>query len=210
MKHRPAPGRNALTVCLILYSLLAGGCSLKKAAPVKASFLLEARRADAAAPTKGTATLRVRNLQVAAPFEGRGFVYRLGDVRYESDFYHEFLASPRAMLTEQTRQWLAGSGLFQVVADSSSKVDATHGLSGNVSALFADYREASAPKAVLAVEFFVTDNRGAEEQIMFQRSYREEIVLTDRAPESLVRGWSTALGKILASLEKDLAQAALK
>ena len=205
MKHRPA-----LVACLILLSLLAGGCSLKKAAPVKASFLLAARRADAAAPKKGAATLRVQNLQVAAPFEGRGFIYRLGDVRYESDFYHEFLASPRAMLTEQTRQWLGGSGLFQVVPDPASKVDATHGLGGNVSALFADYRDASAPKAVLAVEFFVADNRGTTEEIVFQRSYREEITLTDRAPESLVRGWNTALGKILTALEKDLAQAALK
>lgn len=205
MKHRPA-----LAACLMLLSLLASGCSLKKAAPVKASFLLEARRADAAAPKKDAATLRVRNLQVAAPFEGRGFIYRLGDVRYESDFYHEFLASPRAMLTEQTRQWLGGSGLFQVVADPASKVDATHGLGGNVSALFADYRDASAPKAVFAVEFFVTDTQGTTEEIVFQRSYREEVTLTDRAPESLVRGWNTALGKILASLEKDLAVAALK
>ena len=205
MKHR-----SALATCLMLLSLLAGGCSLKKAAPVKASFLLEARRADAAAPKKDAASLRVRNLQVAAPFEGRGFIYRLGDVRYESDFYHEFLVAPRAMLTEQTRQWLGGSGLFQVVADPASKVDATHSLGGNVSALFADYRDASAPKAVLAIDIFVADNRGTTEEIVFQRSYREAITLTDRAPESLVRGWSTALGKILAALEKDLARAALK
>lgn len=206
MKHRPA-----LAACLILLALLAGGCSLKKAAPVKASFLLDARRHDTIAATKkSAATLRVRNLQVAAPFEGRGFIYRLGDVRYESDFYHEFLASPRAMLTEQTRQWLGGSGLFQVVADPASKVDATHSLGGNVSALFADYRDASAPKAVFAIDIFVADNRGTTEEIVFQRSYREEVTLTDRAPESLVRGWNTALGKILTALEKDLAQAALK
>jgi hypothetical protein len=97
-----------------------------------------------------------------------------------------------------------------VAADPASKVDATHGLGGNVSALFADYRDASAPKAVLAVEFFVADNRGKTEEIVFQRSYREEITLTDRAPESLVRGWNTALGKILTALEKDLAGAALQ
>ena len=100
--------------------------------------------------------------------------------------------------------------MFQVVADPASKVDATHSLGGNVSALFADYRDASAPKAVLAIDIFVADNRGTTEEIVFQRSYREAITLTDRAPESLVRGWSTALGKILAALEKDLARAALK
>jgi len=187
-------------------ALLAGGCSLKKQYPAKQTFLVEARRTGDAHASSSPGVLRVRNFQVAAPFEGKGFVYRTSELGYQTDFYHEFLVAPRALLTEQTRQWLGASSLFRFVLGSGSNADATHNLEGNVLALFGDYRESASRQAVLAVEFFLTSEQSTSLEIIFHKSYRQEIPLEDRAPESLAKGWGKALEQILTALEQDLAK----
>src|SRR5262249_3041184 len=73
-------------LCILVLSLSAvAGCTLKKQAPVKLAFVLEAQRSPNARPASNPVTLRVRPLTVAPPFEGRSFVYRNSDLNYESD-----------------------------------------------------------------------------------------------------------------------------
>jgi len=43
--------------------------------------------------------------------------------------------------------------------------------------------------------------------VRFQKTYRQELPMRDAEPASLVKAWSEGLGKILSSLEEDLAQA---
>jgi uncharacterized lipoprotein YmbA len=191
-------------------ALLVGGCSLKKQYPAKHSFLIEARRNGESRTASAPAVLRVRNLQIAPPFEARGFVYRTSDLGYQTDFYHEFLVAPRALITEQTRQWLGASGLFRFALDPTSKADATHSLEGSVSALYGDYRDGALPKAALAVEFFLVNDQPASPEIVFHKSYRQEVALENRAPETLAKGWGKALEQILSALEQDLAMVPLK
>jgi cholesterol transport system auxiliary component len=180
---------------------------LKKQYPAKHSFLIEAQHVGEARAAAASGVLRVRNLQVAAPFEGKGFVYRNSGLGYQTDFYHELMVSPRALITEQTRQWLGASGLFRFVLDPASKADATHSLEGNVSALYGDYRDAASSKAVLAVEFFLVNDQSASQEIVFHKSYRQEVLLENRSPETLAKGWGKALDQILTGLEHDLTSA---
>ena len=209
--NRRCSNHVALYFALILTgTLLAGGCSLKKPSPARHSFLIEAPRTGEARAAAASGVLRVRNLQVAAPFEGKGFVYRSSGLGYQTDFYQEFLVAPRALLTEQTRQWLGASGLFRYVLDPASKSDATHSLEGNVSALYGNYRDPASPKAVLAVEFFLTNDQAVSPEIVFHKSYRQEVPLENRAPETLAKGWGKALEQILAALEQDLNKVQLK
>jgi uncharacterized lipoprotein YmbA len=184
--------------------LLVTGCSLKQAAPVKATFLLEAPRTAPTRPAAGPMTLRVRPIQVAEPFEGREFVYRKSELNFESDFYHGFLVPPRALVTSQLRRWFESSGLCRAVLDPASKADATHTLEGSVTALYGDYRDTAAPKAVLAVQFVLWHEPGAVPQMVFQREYRQEVPLDGRGAEALAKGWSRALTQILTALEGDL------
>lgn len=195
----------AVSVCL-------GGCSFKQAYPAKETFLIEARRVGEAKASSHAMplVLRARNLQVSAPFEGKGFVYRGSGLRYETDFYHEFLVAPRALLTEQVRQWLGASGVVGVVIDSASKADATHLLDGHVSALYGDYRELAAPIAVLAIEFFLSREQSASGEIIFHHRYRQEVSIENHNAETLAQGWGRALEQILAALEQDLAKALAK
>lgn len=195
--------RFVVTFCLTGAAILIGGCSLRQPAPIKQSFLIEAARTEATRTPAGQSTLVVRPLQVAAPFDARGFVYRQGDLNYQPDFYHEFLVPPRAFLTEQVVQWLNGSGLF-ALATTSGRTEAPYALGGNVSALYGDFRQKDSAKAVLAIQFVLTDERTRRSTLIWHRNYREEVTLTQPSPEALAGGWSTALTKILAALEKDL------
>jgi hypothetical protein len=208
-----APGRESRAippcafVILLAFVLLPSiGCSFKQASPAKQSYLIEARRSGEARPTLASAVLRVQTLQVATAFEGKGFVYRSSELGCWTDFYHEFLVAPRALLTEQTRQWLGTSGLFSHVLDPGSKADATHSLEGNVLALYGDFRQAGSPKAVLAVQFSLLNDLAASPAIVFHKGYRQEMPLENRAPETLAKGWGAALEQILRALEQDLAQ----
>jgi ABC-type uncharacterized transport system auxiliary subunit len=192
-------------LCLAAIALVAlSGCSLKKQYPAKQAFLVEARRSGEARASSALSVLRVRNLNIAAPFEGKGFVYRTSELGYEPDFYHEFLVSPRALLTESVRQWLGASGVFRFALDPASRSDATHSLDGNVLALYGDYRESASPKAVLVIEFFLTNEQPSVPEIIFHKAYRQEVPLENRAPEALAKGWGKALEQILSALEKDL------
>jgi cholesterol transport system auxiliary component len=163
-------------------------------------------RPGAARHGAGGATLRVRSLSVAPPYEERGFVYRTSDLGYESDFYHEFLVTPRSMLTEQVRQWLDASGLFSAVIDSASKAEATHTLEGHVSALYGDVRDKASPKAVLSIEFSLLNHRPGAPEIVFRRRYHQETPADNRSPEALARAWSKGLAQILDALEVELAK----
>ena len=62
--------------------------------------------------------LTVRRIRVTPKYEGKGLVYRLSELSYESDFYNEFFISPVSMFTEEIRKQLSESGLFKIVVDN--------------------------------------------------------------------------------------------
>ena len=53
----------------------------------------------------------VGNVTVAAPYRGRTFVYRETDLKYETDYYHEFLVAPAANIGEATARALLNADL---------------------------------------------------------------------------------------------------
>jgi ABC-type uncharacterized transport system auxiliary subunit len=197
-------GRLQAFGALLLSLTLLVGCSLKKQAPAKLAFMLEAHRPVNPRTPRDSATLRVHPLTIAAPFEGRNFVYRNTDLNYESDFYHEFLVAPRALLTEQVRRWLQDSGLFRAVLAPASKEDATHSLEGHVTELYGDFRAPKAPKAVVAIHFLLVRDGISAPNIVLEKAYRREVAADDRTAEALARAWSKALTEILTALEQDL------
>ena len=185
--------------------ILAPGCSFKKAYPAKLTFALEAVRGETAARASSVVVLRVRPFTAVAPFDERVFRYRVGELRFESDFYSEFLFSPRALLSDQTRLWLQRAGLFRATLESASRAESTHSLEGNVTALYADHRDAAAPKAVMEIRFFLLKDLSASPEIVLDKTYRQEVPLTNRQPATLAAGWSKGLAQILTALEQDLA-----
>ena len=176
----------------------------KELYPEKRYFILDASRDEDISSPDTEQVLTVRRFRVSPKYEGKGIVYRLKELNYESDFYNEFFISPVPMLTEEIRKRLAGAGLFKHVIDPSSLLDSTYILEGAVTALYGDYRVSTAPKAVMGIQFFLLQETAVSPKIIFQSQYHKEEPLNGNTPDALVKSWNTAFNRILTEFETDL------
>jgi uncharacterized lipoprotein YmbA len=197
--------RLACRIALGLLALGPFGCiQLTKSFPEKQFYALEVSHPGSAAAAAPGTILRVRRFLAAPQFEGRGLVYRTGEWQYESDFYHEWFAAPSALVTQQVQSWMAASGLFQHVLDPASALEETQAMEGTIAELYGDYRDPSAPKAVLAIRVRLTSENPGGFRIVFAQDYRQTVTVPDESPGALVRAWNEELQRILTELEADL------
>ncbi len=187
-----------------LFPFITGCINLEKDFPEKRFFILDASRNDDISSSDTEKVLTVRRLRVSPRYEGKGLVYRLKEMSYESDYYNEFFISPASMFTEEIHKRLAGSGLFKHVVDPSSLLDSNYTLEGAVTTLYGDYRVSTAPKAVMEIQFFLLQETAGSPKIILQRQYHKEEPLSGSTPDALVKSWNTTLNQILTEFENDL------
>ncbi len=192
------------SVLFAVLGFIAGCVSLEKSYPDKRYFVLEASRTESPANAKAGGVLLVSSLRVSPRYEGRSFVYRRGEASFESDFYHQFLVSPGALVTEEVRRALAQGRVAQYVIGAASQLEPTHVLEGTIDALYGDFRDVNAPKAILEMEFFLSQESPTKAEIVTSKRYQKSIFVSGRSPEALVKGWNDALNEILAALIADL------
>ena len=193
-----------LCVTLLIIPMLLSGCG-KRQTYDKQQFVLSAVREGQAAPTGTDHILELRRFSVDSAFKGKGLVYRRGDFEYETDFYSEFLVSPSDLITEKTRNWLSESRLFQRVLDIGSQVDPTHVMEGNIAALYGDYRDQSAPRAVMEMRMFLLHLPSGEDPVfVFGQTYQASVKVASEGPEGLMEALNRCLVQILSDWEKDL------
>jgi uncharacterized lipoprotein YmbA len=195
---------------LALLALCAGCVGIEKSYPDKRYFVLDVPASPSPANPSANETLEVSNIRVSPRYADRSFVYRTSEAAYESDFYNQFLVSPASLITEEVRKGLTGSQVFKYVIGPSNQSQPSYVLEGTVNALYGDFRNASSPRAVLEMEFFLTSEIPAKPGILMQKRYAKSLPLTGRTPEALVKGWNQALDEILTSLAEDLKAAGLK
>jgi len=194
-----------LTIGIFTLLFLSIGCiNLERSYIEKHYFVLDSFPAENTSPPDTGKVLAVRRLRVSPKYEGKGLVYRLGELNYESDFYNEFFVSPVSMFTEEVRKRLAGSGLFKRVVDPSSLLASAYVLEGAVTVLYGDYRVSTAPKAVMEIQFLLLEETDVSPEIILQRQYHKEEPLNGSTPDALVKSWNTALSQILTEFENDL------
>jgi len=195
----------ASVVCLVALCAIASGCiSVEKSYPDKRYFVLEASRNESTANAKADGVLLVSSLRVSPRYEGRSFVYRRSEAGFESDFYNQFLVSPGALLTEEVRHAVSQAQVAQYVVGTSSQLEPTHVLEGTIDALYGDFRDVNAPKAVLEMEFFLSKESPTKAEIITRKRYLKSVAVNGRSPDALVKGWNDALNEILAALIEDL------
>ncbi len=193
-------------IAVLLTAILCSGC-VSRQSYAKRQFVLEAvRTAPVNSPSRDI-VLAVRGFTIDPAYDSRSLLYRKGESEYESDFYSEFLVAPQALISSQTRNWLAQSGFFKTVLEPGSLVEATHILEGNVLALYGDFRGQSLPRAVMEIRIFVVTSRGSRPEVIFTRDYRASQPAEERTAEALVAAFNQCLVQILSELEKDLGKA---
>lgn len=200
----PAP----TIVCAAALVALAGGCSLSRPAPVKQAFLVAPAPPPAAA-TPHPATLRVGTVNVAAPFRGRAFVVRETEVKYEANYYAEFLVAPAAMIGEGTARALDAARVFARVVPPGAPPDGEYVLDGFVDALYGDLRAAGRPEAVLSITYYLSRADAPAPVPFWSKQYARRVAIAGAEPREFATALSSAFSEIAAELARDLADAPL-
>ena len=193
---------------LLSCALLAGCTALTREALVRQTFLLEPPAPPVAAQPQPGA-LRIGRINVAAPFRGKTFVHRVSDLRFETDYYVEFLVTPAAMLAEQTARGLEHAKPFTRVIGPGTTGDADWVLDGFAAALYADLREAGKPAAELAITYYLTSAVEAEQTPVWTHEYRRHVPMRDASAAAYAEALNKAFAEIVATLARDLAGAKL-
>lgn len=200
MRHYGSVARAAWSLLILFSSCV----SLERSFPDKHYFVLDVGDTPPRPNPSGEKTLQISSLRVSPRYADRSFVYRTSEAGYESDFYNQFLTSPESMLGEEIRKGLAASSVFKHVIGPTSQLPPNYVLEGSVNALYGDFRNLTAPSAVLEIEFFLHNEDSANLGIVLQKRYMKTVFINGRTPEALVKGWSQALQGIITDLSGDL------
>lgn len=191
-------------VLYLLACVFFSGCLVQRAEPPRSSFSF-APELPGLPPRSGGPVVAVRMFEAAPEFENQWFVYRVSEFNWESDFFRVFAGSPQSQLTILTRRGLAGSGLFSSVAIPGLAQGNSWQLQGFIPELYGDFRDRSAPIAVISMKFtLLAPGATAARPAVFTRRYEAKIPLEKSSPDGLMRAWDRGFEKILSELIGDL------
>ncbi|QBQ54852.1 hypothetical protein [Nitrosococcus wardiae] len=148
--------------------------------------------------------LEVVPFRITPRYRDRVWVYRGADSWYPAEEEQAFLLPPQVLVTEQVSDYLRHSGLFGAVVEGESRLRVTHLLEGAVTALYGDFSDPKAPRAVLEVQFFLINPQVDPPKSLLQTGFRTESEISEVTPQALVQGWNKGLESILWNFENDL------
>ena len=200
-------------ICVLFLSVLvlSFGCvSLQKNYPERRYYVFDVKPADNYNRSPRHAVLEIRNFRVSPAYNGHEFVYRVSGDGYESDFYNQFFKSPGSLIAQEAFRWFSQINMFEYTVIAPSETPADYVLNGYVNSIYGDYIDGESPKAVLAMQFFLTKEESGKDTIVFSKSYEKDVGITSKSPTALVNGWNDALREVLIDLDGDLARLDLR
>ena len=190
---------------LIAISLLGlVSCSLPTRPPVgPTTWMVLPERTAPPRQARTDVWLKIGSVSVAPPFDGRSLVYRMGDQRYEKDFYNVYATIPAEMIGNAERQWINKANIFSAAVGQSNSFFPYYFLQVSVEEFYGDYR--ARPEAVVSVEFFLSaTSAGKTNPLIGKNRYTQRVALSDTSPQALILGQQQALTEIFKQYEEQL------
>ena len=181
-------------------------CSLPtRPALETSSWMVAPERNGAPYKPRSDLWLKMGSVTTTSPFDGKSFVYRLSDQRYEKDFYNVYSVLPNEMIGSATRQWLNNAQIFSMTVGQGNSFFPYYILQTSVEEFYGDYRVR--PEAVVTVEFFLTATDPKKHNpVIGKNRYTKRVALKDNTPQALALGQQEALAQILKEYEVVLYQ----
>lgn len=194
-----------ITAAIIVLAvvLFSSGC-IQRDAIVKDTFLLNAQRPCSSVQEPIAPVLMVSPFSIAPAYADKDLVRQVGPHQYESSYYNEYFISPAAMITDQTRNWLTESGLFETVLPPASTANPEIILEGHVRHLRINQQDPSNSTAELGITFILLKHDKRDRVIRYQKTYTATVPAEAKATKGHITAQNAALTQILESLEKDL------
>ncbi len=176
-------------------------CSLPKRPALEiSSWMVAPERTGTPYKPRTDLWLKMGAASAAPPFDGKSLVYRMGDQRYEKDFYNTYSALPNEMVSNATRQWLNNAQIFSMTVGQGNSFFPYYILQTSIEEFYGDYRVR--PEAVVTIEFFLTATDPQKRNpVIGKNRYTKRVTLKDNTPEALVLGQQLALAQILKEYE---------
>lgn len=211
MKRYLMKGSSIAKIALFSFVIASlAACSLPKRPALETnSWMVAPERTGAPYKPRTDLWLKMGAVSTASPFAGRSMVYRLGDQKYEKDFYNIYSTLPSEMIGNATRQWMNNAQIFAMTVGQGNSFFPFYTLQATVNEFYGDYRVR--PEAVVSVEFFLTVTTAAKANpVIGTNRYTKRVVLKDNTPGALALGQQEALAQILKEYEVELYQYAGK
>ena len=185
---------------LLIISVLSA-CSLPKRPALEiSSWMVAPERTGTPYKPRTDLWLKMGSASTAPPFDGKSLVYRMGDQRYEKDFYNTYSALPNEMVSNATRQWLNNAQIFSMTVGQGNSFFPYYILQTSIEEFYGDYRVR--PEAVVTIEFFLTATDPQKRNpVIGKNRYTKRVTLKDNTPQALVLGQQEALAQILKEYE---------
>ena len=192
-----------ILIFILLIFILASSCGqLKRKYPARNFYTLEVSQLDNIEPY-GTEYLKIVRVRVNPEYYHQDFNYKMTDLQFQNDFYNQFYKPVEIIVFAELYKWLTNSGIFKQVLLQNSIIESKYYLYANIVDIYADF-SGSVPKAVLNMQFFLIDESDALPQLVFTNVYKQQLVLEDSLPNTIVEGWNKELKNIFTDFQKDL------
>lgn len=149
----------------------------------------------------GAPALEVEAFATAAPFGSDRVPTREGTSRWSFTTYHRWVSDPGEMIASAARDHFSHCDLFGAVFTPPGPVAADYRLSGAVRSLYWDRVKRA---AVLELEVSLI---ALPDALRDFRLYRREVPIAGEDVQAFLQAASSALGLVLADLERDIAGA---
>ncbi len=185
---------------IFIFSLQCVG-SFTKEYPQKRYYLITVEEQNFKKSRKKFPYLKVNKFKISNLYEGKNFIYKLSGVRYDADFYSEFLVFPASNITELFQQWILKTeiGTLPPTLFENEKL---YTLSGQILSLYGDFIDSNNPAAVMELDIYI--QRTSDSGVIFKKNYKQIIKIPNTQADELVKGWNQAITNILLELESDL------
>jgi len=198
MINRSLPVLITMAAALLIIS----GClSLNRKAPEKNLYSLGYETEISGTTAEKLISLAVKEFEITPMYTTNSFIYRMGEFRFKTDYYNEFITTPQKMITEAVKQALFNTRGFY---PSSLEDPSLYRLSGKVVRLYGDFRTPDHPLAVMEILINLDPTDKPDLKDSVSKIFSRRIPITDQSPEALVMGWNTLLKGIVNDFIKEL------